>query len=115
MQTQIKFIENSSKLFDEGLEEEAQRIAVNIRILFHDTRKSESLLKQLLIKNDIFLLSSASQYVAANIVSYNGLIGMRSTGEYIPLCNLADGIPNKWHFFDDWWNELIVNDKAYTF
>jgi hypothetical protein len=115
LKSQLKFIENSSSLYDQGNEEEAQRLAVSIRVIFHDTRNSTSLLKQMQIKNNIFLISSSSQYIPVNLVAYNGIVGMRSTGEYIPLCNMDDQSSNKWHLFEDWWNELIVNDNAYTF
>jgi hypothetical protein len=50
---QIKFLENSCALFDNGDEDEAVRLATTIRVLLHDTNKSKSLLKQLGIKDSL--------------------------------------------------------------
>ena len=117
----LGFVAKSSKSYDDGNEVEALGLAVNIRMLFHDTRESASLLNQLQMKNDIFLLSTAPQFIPVNVETYNGLVGMRSTDEpggteeYVPLCNMLEASINKWHVFDDWWNELVVNHKAYTF
>lgn len=44
---QLRFIGRSSKTYDQGMEEEALRIAVSIRIIFHDTKHSVSLLNHL--------------------------------------------------------------------
>jgi len=48
---QLKFLKASISAFDQGDEDEAIRIATILRVLFHDTRNSESLLKHLLLKN----------------------------------------------------------------
>jgi hypothetical protein len=58
LQKQIRFLNNSSKLFDEGEEDEAVRLATTIRVLFHDTYSSTSLLKQLNIKDILNLVDT---------------------------------------------------------
>ena len=58
MSTHLSFIENSCKKYDQGFHEEALRIAVSLRVIFHDTPKSISILKHLGIKESISLLST---------------------------------------------------------
>ena len=119
LQTQLSFLQASAKSYDSGSEEEAQRLALNIRILLHDTKSSNSLLSQLQIKDKMCFLTTASAYFTANMASYTGLFGMEMTvgtgGKYRPLCNMDDNVPNKWLQFSDWWNELIVDDKINIF
>ena len=59
---QIKFLETSSKLFDEGDEDEAVRLATTIRVLLHDSdnpkSNSKSLLRQLGIKENLEFLNT---------------------------------------------------------
>lgn len=47
LKEQISFLVSSCELFDEGKRDEAKRITTHLRILFHDTGMSKSLLKQL--------------------------------------------------------------------
>ena len=54
----IKFLERSCAAFDAGHAEEALRIAVTLRVLFHDTTKSTSLLTHLGLKSSALVLSS---------------------------------------------------------
>lgn len=55
---QLEFLRRSCSAFDEGLEDEALRIAVSLRIIFHDTGKSTSLVKHLNLGNRMMLSSS---------------------------------------------------------
>ena len=32
-------------------------------------------------------------------------------GKYVPFCLMDNTFPDRWYCFDDWWNELIVDDK----
>jgi hypothetical protein len=54
----IGFLESSSRAFDTGHTEEALRMAVSLRVLFHDTSKSTSLLTHLGIKDTSKVLST---------------------------------------------------------
>ena len=54
---QLAFLKNSSKLFDEGSEYEAIRLAVSLRVLLHNTERSTSLVNQVKL-NDHRMLSS---------------------------------------------------------
>ena len=55
----LSFLANSAAAFDRGEMDEAIRMAVSIRVLFHDTGRSTSLLMQLGAK-DIFLTSTCA-------------------------------------------------------
>ena len=50
---QARYLKESSSSFDGGFEGEAQRLAVTVRVLVHDTSASHSLLKLLEIKDNI--------------------------------------------------------------
>jgi len=50
---QLRYLRNSSDLFDSGDHDEASRLATVLRVLVHDTTKSTSLLKLLDIKDRI--------------------------------------------------------------
>jgi len=47
LEQQVLFIRNSCELFDRGHEEEALRLAASLRIVFHDTDRSTSLVRHL--------------------------------------------------------------------
>lgn len=109
---QLEFIKSSSKLFDQGNENEARRIATSLRIMFHETNNSHSLIKQLNKINSLKLLSSTGLYTPSNLVSSWELLQMVFSNngmKYMPI-----GIPSERTFFlyyEDWWNEVIFDDK----
>ena len=47
LRTQVGFLHKSAAAFDAGDQAEAQRLALTLRVLLHDARRSHSLLKQL--------------------------------------------------------------------
>ncbi|MBP2158270.1 MULTISPECIES: hypothetical protein [Asticcacaulis] len=50
---QRKFLKNSARLYDEGYEDEAIRMATTLRVLLHDTSQSTSLLTHLGVKKQL--------------------------------------------------------------
>lgn len=110
----------SAKLYDEGSLEEAINMAVSARALLHNSTKADSLINQLQIKNNIFMLSTTTQYIPGKPGAYYGLLGEiaaegeESKGNLLPMCQVDEEYVNKWHGVDDWWNELAVNDKAFS-
>ncbi|GAA1645722.1 hypothetical protein [Nocardia ninae] len=56
---QVRYLKTSARLFDEGDEEEAIRLAVTLRVLLHDTTKSHSLLKLAGLKSGMKFLDTA--------------------------------------------------------
>lgn len=63
LQRQLQFIATSCAAFDAGQENESLRIAVAMRVIFHDTGISTSILKHLGVKESIQLLSIAPDIV----------------------------------------------------
>ena len=58
LRRQMSYIRTSCRVYDEGQVDEAIRIAVTLRVMFHDTARSVSLLNHLGAKS-IFMLSTA--------------------------------------------------------
>jgi hypothetical protein len=54
----IGFLQRSSATFDSGQEDEALRLATSMRVIFHDTQHSTSLLSLLQLKDTQMLSSS---------------------------------------------------------
>ena len=79
---QLRFLRNSAREYDKGNESEAKRMATNLRILFHETNKSHSLLRQLnskKIKNNFLFLSSSGIYIPANLIPTSTLLVIESS------------------------------------
>lgn len=112
---QIRFIKRSVQYYDEGDYSEAKRIAVSLRVLFHQTQKSKSLLSLLDYENKLLLLSSGGLYTPSNLVSSWTLLSISfgATGSlFRPL--LSDVSWRTFYLdFDDWWNEVIFDDKEF--
>ena len=60
MDRQVKFLETSASIYDAGDVDEAIRMAVTMRVLYHDTNSSTSLLTHLGVKRSVQLLSTAN-------------------------------------------------------
>jgi hypothetical protein len=63
LKRQLQFIATSCAAYDAGQEHESLRVAVALRVIFHDTGSSTSILKQLGVKESIQLLSIAPDIV----------------------------------------------------
>ena len=82
-------------------------MAVSVRVLVHDTKRSHSLLKQL-DQKDSKLLDTAWKYSSNNLLSYSGLIATSIGAEGIQHVALLDTAPNsRWVSFDEWWNQVV--------
>jgi hypothetical protein len=117
---QVAFLEGSSRAYDDGNESEAKRLAVNLRVLLHDTRHSVSLLTHLGVKDQLAFMDTASLGVPAGaIVFFNGgLCSIRKTlggggdTRFVPLLNLASEQTNQpRQCFEDWWKTSILSDQ----
>ncbi len=70
---QIAFIKTSAAAYDDGNESEARRLAVNLRLLAHDSRHSVSLPSHLGVKNELpFVDTAAPEPSPGAIVFFNG-------------------------------------------
>jgi hypothetical protein len=102
----IRFIQKSSKDFDEGDVSEAKRMAVHVRSLVHDTQNSRSLLLIMGDKDKILFLNSASLLNPKNLMSYMGLVSLHVINDeigfrakYKPL--LEKSGKNDWRVFSE--------------
>lgn len=108
---QIEFLMLSTDLYDKGHEIEAKRMAVTIRTLVHDTRNSNSLLRQLNMKGIKFISTCSDMFINEHSISQRGLIftmlGSNSPRYYAML---DDSENCKELSFDKWWNEKVIID-----
>jgi len=111
----IKFLKRSCVDFDAGHPEEALRIAVTLRVLFHDKNNSTSLLAHLGLKSSSLILTTLEQGYKENkedgTFSVTIPVFINSLGERaVPL-----GKARRHEFItvSEWWNEVIayMNDR----
>lgn len=115
---QLHSLADLSELFDSGKEHIFQDIATKIRVIFHNSNSSKSLVKQLKLEH-IPMNCSALKYSQSNMVSHLGLVGFAigtSTAKYrAPL----DDIPvlKKHVTQENWWNsnKVIVDSRKIAF
>jgi hypothetical protein len=112
LQRHISFIKRSCSYYDQGDKEEALRIAVSLRVLFHDTNKSTSLLKHLEKKEYVSLLSTfgvknpdPSKWESVPVLSIHFLIDV-SKHSLSPL--LDKSYSNDFISIDAWWSEVVM-------
>lgn len=109
----LEFLITSCDSFDKWRESEAKRIAVTLRVLFHNTTNSHSLFNQLKLNNNFLFLSTSDLYTPSNLLSSWTLISIGFNGEsieYKPLGYRKEN-PNLLMGFDDWWNQIVFADK----
>ena len=111
---QVRFIQKSVKEFDAGDESEARRIAASLRILFHETKQSKSLFKQLGLPLTFY--SSGYLYTPSNLLSSWTLLNVEM-GPSVFRYKAALESPSRHFFmtFGDWWNEIIFDDHKNRF
>lgn len=118
LEEQLKLLKNSSESYDKGRIEEALNIAKTLRTLFHDTKASKSLFKQLNQKENIKLLSTLTDRTKdpifkdmTNITSIP--IMMTSDGQrpYLDKSNKNELITIK-NWLEE--NVLTLEDRSYS-
>jgi hypothetical protein len=119
LKDQRTLLRNACRGFDEGSHPEAQNIAVRLRVLLHDTRKSHSLLGQLGVKERLpYVDTNGAEGPPGSIQMGGGLCIISAnltpdggTSRYTaPLGDLA---PDRFHppqAFVDWWSIPVVDD-----
>ena len=108
----LKFIEASCRAYDQGFVEEALRIAVSLRVLFHDTKNSTSLLAHLGGKSSINLISTiglgkTDQQLGNSTVYY--IPAMITPSGVTP--SLGRGFQSRVVAVDAWWNEIVMSQN----
>lgn len=113
---QLSFIQSSIQQFDKGIENEARRIATSLRVMFHETSRSHSLIKQTGLKHNFLLWSSGGLYTPSNLLSSWVLLELEVNESglyYKPLS--TNNIRTFFLGYEDWWNEIIFDDKKNVF
>jgi len=113
---QLIFLRNSVAAYDKGCVEGAIRIGVVIRVIFHDTKNSVSLLKLMNRKSTLKLVTTAktlSNDLLSDMDFVELMAGMvfGSTLEYAPVSDDSSIIPCL-----DWWKQTVFirDNKSYT-
>jgi hypothetical protein len=112
----IGFLEASSHSFDRGFFGEAKRLATTVRVLFHDTKNSRSLLDQMGRKETMTLPSTANEYDERFRPPHTGLTMFRlsAPGGVSYYAPLGDGPAQRCSRpsvpFEDWWKETVIVD-----
>ena len=106
-------MELSARAFDDGFEGEAKRLAAAIRLLVHDTQRSNSLLGQLGRKGIAFYDTCIPQH-PHSILTHDGINAMHMTtqmAKYVaPLDQHVPDSPPRRATFERWWNGVIFVD-----
>jgi hypothetical protein len=104
------FLRSSAASFDGGLDHEAKRLAVTLRVLLHDTAQSHALLTQLGVRDRLRWLNSADPIRPGNLLQTPGLVIMRvqagSGGTYIAPLDQRPFEPVTCDFAA-WWHEPV--------
>jgi len=110
----IQFLRDSGDAFDSGKTGEAKRLAVSLRVLFHDTRSSHSLLGQLGRLGGQFL-STASPLNGSEVHGHVGLATIILSDRGAEYVASLDDVPHKrWMPFAKWWTEPVFVDDRKT-
>lgn len=138
---QFDFLEQSCLAFDNGKEAEGARIATNLRILLHQTGRSQALLEQCGVLQDLWFYDSAGQYAQEEAYSALAFVGVQyditpgkqiNSVRYVP--NLGGAVrqqPNTgfqvrellngrkarrgagFHLrLEKWWKQPVIRDTA---
>jgi len=123
MNDHLQNLTDQAESYDVGDTEAAIQMAFSARAMFQDREQSGSLLSQLGLNNQLFLLSTTTQYIPGQLKPYYGLLDRKclegeepgkGTGELTPISQLDPEFVNKWHSFADWWQELVANGNGYS-
>lgn len=108
LSTQLEFLKRSCKAFDEGFKDESKRIATAIRILFHSTDRSHSLLAQLDMETRKFLDTSL-ELVEGNKLGDMPLIsaGIGGKDGSVFFAPLSDTPFKRWIPAKNWWRQTV--------
>jgi hypothetical protein len=106
----IGFLKSSADAYDRGEDDESKRLAVSLRVLFHDTATSHSLLGQLGRSSDE-LISTNMPHDQGNLSTHGGLVMIAASGKHTKyVAMLDDGPYKRWLPHTEWWNEIVFVD-----
>lgn len=110
LQEQLGFLERSAAHFDSGHEEEALRLATTMRVLFHDTAHSTSVLTRVLMRNTTMLSTPRTKFADWRCF-LNERFDLNSPEPVALLPRLGDKF-DKVPFANWWESDSVANDKG---
>ena len=114
LKDQIKLLRLNCSIYDSGNEIIGKQISTIIRILFHESKYSKSLLKQIGIR-DISWLNTSHGLHLDNQISECSLLTMKITGlygKYMPKCHTDYSMDEyNYKLFPEWWNMPVILDE----
>lgn len=107
LKRQIIFLKNSVSLYDSGCREEAIRMAVVMRVLFHDTNNSTSLFKHLGTKETIQIATTAKSVESEVLgeIDFVELMGGMIFGHELEYTLIQKEVPTI--TAPDWWDQPV--------
>jgi len=103
--------------FDKGKINQFKTIGVQLRILLHESKNCIPLLHTIGVKTNTKFYSTNFADASRNIAPHLALVKMRVIGgqngpqlEYLPAFNFFNAAFD-WLSFDDWWTEIVIDDK----
>lgn len=119
LRANLGFLRRSGEAFDDGEVSEAMRIAVTIRVLVHETRRSHSILGILGVKDRLRLIDTADRPPtpdAEGVLHWSmgfGLAAVTIVDGALQYIAPLDGRPRlEPALFEQWWERPIVADMA---
>lgn len=113
---QLSFLRASARAYDAGQVNEAKRLAVSVRILVHETRRSKALLGQLGLLHAIGFVDGGETPDSRNLAATMGLSGIQLGGgappRYVPKFGIPDYQDRTMRTFHSWWTRPVVVDLA---
>lgn len=108
---QWTFLRKSCDAYDVGDVSEAKRIAVCLRVLLHDTRRSHSLLRHLKMQ-DLLFFDTSRDVDPRNLAPTLGLVFVAmspTNAAYVAPLGLALGYPVWMVPFAHWWTKIVMH------
>lgn len=112
LKRQITFLRNSISLYESGCREEAIRMGVVMRVLFHDTSNSTSLFKQLGIKDTLQVVTTAKSVELESLgrIDFGELMGGMIFGNELEYTAVEQNVPTI--SATDWWGQpVFIRDE----
>ncbi len=113
LRRQLEYLRRSCELYDAGHLDEAVRLAVVIRVLIHDTKKSKSLLQQMRVKEQVKLATSFGlpEKLPRNFQPVSVLPLFVSSAEGGTSVPFPLPIPSILMTVNEWWEEMVWMQK----
>jgi hypothetical protein len=111
---QLRFIERSCEVYDEGYTDEAIQIAVRIRIILHQGgKKSRSLLQHLNSGRIPLLTTSEGAPERPDLLQYDGLGSLRTSSDGKGVTSVygpgeGNALHREYIKADIWWKQVVL-------